>query len=115
MNLSSKPLIIPPKPIKPKTALFIPTRYNTTRHYTTQHNTEASMNPNQEERIIRRLEAMKRLGVSKSTFADWQNPKSKRYRPDFPQKIQIGINSVGYLESEITAYIAKLADSRFTH
>lgn len=70
---------------------------------------------NQNERIIRRLDAIKRLGVSKSTFAEWQNPKSKHYRPDFPQKIQLGVNSVGYLESEITAYIAKLAESRTAH
>lgn len=67
---------------------------------------------NQSDRIIRRLDTMKILGVSKSTFADWQNPKSKRYRPDFPKKIQLGVNSVGYLESEINSYIAKLAEAR---
>ena len=67
---------------------------------------------NQSDRIIRRLDTMKMLGVSKSTLADWQNPKSKRYRPDFPKKIQLGVNSVGYLESEINSYIAKLADAR---
>lgn len=63
-------------------------------------------------KIIRRLEVLSRLGISKSTFSDWQNPKSKRYRPDFPKKIQIGANSVGYLESEINAFIQSLADSR---
>lgn len=67
---------------------------------------------NQSDRIIRRLDTMKMLGVSKSTLADWQNPKSKRYRPDFPKKIQLGVNSVGYLESEINSYIAKLAEAR---
>ncbi len=67
---------------------------------------------NQSDRIIRRLDTMKMLGVSKSTLADWQNPKSKRYRPDFPKKIQLGVNSVGYLESEINSYIAKLAETR---
>ena len=66
---------------------------------------------NQSDRIIRRLDTMKMLGVSKSTLADWQNPKSKRYRPDFPKKIQLGVNSVGYLESEINSYIAKLAET----
>ena len=67
---------------------------------------------NQSDRIIRRLDTMKMLGVSKSTLADWQNPKSKRYRPDFPKKIQLGVNSVGYLESEINSYITKLAEAR---
>ncbi|OOF62414.1 hypothetical protein BKL50_05970 [Rodentibacter pneumotropicus] len=66
----------------------------------------------QQDSIIRRNETIKRFGVSKSTFSDWQNPKSKRYRPDFPKKIQLGVNSVGYLESEINAYIAKLAENR---
>lgn len=37
-------------------------------------------------KIIRRLEVLSRLGVSKSTFSDWQNPNSKRYRPEFPKK-----------------------------
>lgn len=63
-------------------------------------------------KILRRLEVLALLGISKSTFADWQNPKSKRYRPDFPKKIQLGINSVGYLESEVNAFIQSLADSR---
>lgn len=67
---------------------------------------------NQTDRIMRRKEAIALLGVGKSTFADWQNPNTKRYRPDFPKKIQLGANSVGYLESEITAYIAKLANNR---
>lgn len=63
-------------------------------------------------KILRRLEVLALLGISKSTFADWQNPKSKRYRPDFPKKIQLGTNSVGYLESEVNAFIQSLADSR---
>ena len=67
---------------------------------------------NQSPKVLRRLETISRLGVSKSTFQDWQNPKSKRYRPDFPKKIQLGANSVGYLESEINAFIQSLADSR---
>lgn len=63
-------------------------------------------------RIIRPLIARQKLGVGKTTFSDWQNPKSKRYRPDFPKKIQLGANSVGYLESEINAFIQSLAASR---
>lgn len=63
-------------------------------------------------RIIRPLHARQKLGVGKTTFSDWQNPKSKRYRPDFPKKIQLGANSVGYLESEINAFIQSLANSR---
>lgn len=74
--------------------------------------TTTAQNAHQQDSIIRRYDAISRFGVSKSTFSDWQNPKSKRYRPDFPKKIQLGVNSVGYLESEINAYIAKLAENR---
>lgn len=63
-------------------------------------------------RIIRPLQARQKLGVGKTTFSDWQNPKHKRYRPDFPKKIRLGANSVGYLESEINAFILKLAGNR---
>lgn len=63
-------------------------------------------------RILRPIHARQKLGVGKTTFQDWQNPKSKRYRPDFPKKIRLGANSVGYLESEINAFIQSLADSR---
>ena len=63
-------------------------------------------------RIIRPLHARQKLGVGKTTFSDWQNPKSKRYRPDFPKKIKLGANSVGYLESEVNAFIKALADNR---
>ncbi|MDD0824610.1 AlpA family phage regulatory protein [Mannheimia sp. AT1] len=64
------------------------------------------------DKILRTSEVKKMLGIGKTTFSDWQNPKSKRYRPDFPKKIQLGANSVGYLESEINAFIQSLADSR---
>lgn len=67
---------------------------------------------NQSPKVLRRLETISRLGVSKSTFQDWQNPKSKLYRPEFPKKIHLGANSVGYLESEINAFIQALADNR---
>lgn len=63
-------------------------------------------------RIIRRKEAIQMLGIGKTTFSDWQNPKSSRYRADFPKKVQLGANSVGYLESEINAFIQSLADNR---
>lgn len=64
------------------------------------------------ERIIRKPEYLSRLSVSKSTLADWENPKSKRYRPDCPKKIKLGANSVGYLESEVNAFIKALAGNR---
>ena len=64
------------------------------------------------DRILRRNEVLKMLGIGRTTLADWQNPKSGRYRPDFPKKIPLGTNAVGYLESEINAFIQRLASNR---
>ena len=64
------------------------------------------------DRILRRNEVLKMLGIGRTTLADWQNPKSNRYRPDFPQKIPLGTNAVGYLESEINVFIQRLANNR---
>lgn len=64
------------------------------------------------DRILRRNEVLKMLGIGRTTLTDWQNPKSNRYRPDFPQKIPLGTNAVGYLESEINVFIQRLASNR---
>ena len=64
------------------------------------------------DRILRRNDVLKMLGIGRTTLADWQNPKSNRYRPDFPQKILLGTNAVGYLESEINVFIQRLANNR---
>ena len=63
-------------------------------------------------KILRPKEVIKKLSISKSTFYDWQNKKSKRYRSDFPKPISIGANSVGYLESEINMFILNMANNR---
>ncbi|MDG2938927.1 AlpA family phage regulatory protein [Bisgaard Taxon 10/6] len=64
-------------------------------------------------RILRPKEVISKLGISKSTFYDWQNEKSKnRYKPDFPKPINLGVNSVGYLESEIDEFITKMLEQR---
>lgn len=66
------------------------------------------------EKIIRTSEVIARLGISKSTFYEWQNPKSKYYIDKFPQKIKLGANSVGYLESDIENYIINLIQNNTT-
>lgn len=68
---------------------------------------------NSKFRILRPKEVIQMLGISKSTFYDWQNKKSKRYRADFPKSISIGANSVGYLESEINMFILNMVNKRF--
>lgn len=67
---------------------------------------------NDKIKILRPKEVIKKLSISKSTFYDWQNKKSKRYRNDFPKPIVIGENSVGYLESEINDFILNMVNRR---
>lgn len=62
--------------------------------------------------ILRAKQVAARLGIS--TAAVWYkaNPKSRHYDADFPQPFKISTNATGWLESEISSYIEKLAASR---
>lgn len=64
----------------------------------------------QPPRFLRRKATAERLGVSLTTLDDWRNPKAKRYRPDFPKAVKVGESAVCFLESEINAYVLKLAN-----
>jgi len=57
-------------------------------------------------RLLRRHQLRERLGVSLSTIANWRKKDGRWYDPTFPQPIQLGINSVGYFEDEIEAWLA---------
>lgn len=60
------------------------------------------------KRIIRQKEVCDKLGLSKATV--WLYVRT---RDDFPKPIRLGANSVGWLESEIDAFIdARIAASR---
>lgn len=50
-------------------------------------------------------EVAQKISAGKSTIYDWMNPKSKRYKPDFPKPLQNmgGINR--WIESEIDAWV----------
>ena len=67
---------------------------------------------NDKIKLMRPKEVIQKLSISKSTFYDWQNKKLKRYRNDFPKPLSIGANSVGYLESEINAFILNMVHRR---
>lgn len=62
--------------------------------------------------ILRAERAAAVFGVSRSTFWAWNNPKSRYYRPDFPKPIKISTNATGWRQSELEAYIQKLAAQR---
>lgn len=57
-------------------------------------------------RLLRPKEAIARTGVSRSSFYEWQNPKSRYFDATFPKPIQIGQSAIGYREDELDAWIA---------
>ena len=64
--------------------------------------------------ILRQPEVEKRLGVSGSTLWYRLDPKNPRCDADMPKPFKLSPNgrSVGWLESEIDAYIEKRAAVR---
>ena len=52
------------------------------------------------------------FSVSVSTIWNWNNPKHKQFRPDFPKPIKVSANATGWLQSELEDYLQKLAESR---
>ena len=56
-------------------------------------------------KILRLTQLMRKIGVSRSTIYDWLNPNSPRYDVNFPKQLRMGRQSVGWLESEIDAWL----------
>ncbi|MBE7567260.1 helix-turn-helix transcriptional regulator [Acidithiobacillus sp. HP-11] len=54
-----------------------------------------------ENLIVRGKELCKILGISRTTL--WRFEKS----PDFPEKIQMGPNSVGYFQDDVMEWLKK--------
>ncbi len=55
--------------------------------------------------IIRAKQFRELTGIADSTRADWENPKSPRYNPLFPKKINLGPRTVGYYYSDVMAWL----------
>lgn len=64
------------------------------------------------ETILRIPEVKTRLGLSRAAIYERLNPRSRRHDPAFPLPVRLGGNSIGFLESEIEGYIARLAERR---
>ncbi|MBB3303906.1 MULTISPECIES: AlpA family phage regulatory protein [unclassified Enterobacter] len=59
-------------------------------------------------KILRLVQVVHKVGVSRSTIYDWLNPKSSRYDATFPKQRQLGLQAVGWMESEIDDWLLKL-------
>lgn len=55
--------------------------------------------------ILRMPEVTARTGLSKSTIYDKLDPKSPRFDPTFPQRRKLGTSAVGWVQSEIEAWL----------
>lgn len=55
--------------------------------------------------ILRRKQLESRIGLSRSAIYDKINPKSPRYDATFPKPISLGTEAVGWIESEVSAWI----------
>ncbi|MFZ5722654.1 MAG: helix-turn-helix transcriptional regulator [Pseudomonadota bacterium] len=63
--------------------------------------------------FLRLDEVIRRTKLSKTTIYDYLNPKHRLYDPTFPTPISIGSRAVGWIESEIDAWMqAQVGKSR---
>ena len=59
-------------------------------------------------RLIRRKELEHITGLSRSTIYDRLDSRSSRFDEDFPRPIKIGQSVVGWVQSEVAAYVEKM-------
>ena len=52
------------------------------------------------------------FSVSTSTIWNWNNPKSRHYRPNFPKPVKVSANATRWPADEVAAYMAELAVTR---
>jgi prophage regulatory protein len=56
-------------------------------------------------RILRLKQLTKRIGLGRSTIYDRMDVQSPRYDATFPKPIKLGTAAIGWIDSEITAWI----------
>ena len=69
-----------------------------------------SNSPKNAYRIVRISELCKLTGLSRSMVYEKTNPSSAYYDPTFPCRIHLGARAVGFLESDIEAWIKSRID-----
>lgn len=64
------------------------------------------------KKILRLKRLKEKMGISGSSIYNKLNPRSKYFDETFPKPIRLGASSVGWLESEVDAWLASRAESR---
>lgn len=66
--------------------------------------------------FLRLKDVMERTGIGRSTIYDWMKESSPRYDPTFPARVRYGKNTIGWVASEIDAWIElRVGASRPAH
>lgn len=65
-------------------------------------------------RILRLKQLTERIGLGRSTIYDRMDVQSPRYDATFPKPIKLGAAAIGWIESEITAWIELRASAKNT-
>lgn len=60
--------------------------------------------------VIRLKELTRLTGLSRSTIYDKQNPKSPRFDPSFPKKINLGARAVGWFYLDVKVWLNSMRD-----
>lgn len=69
--------------------------------------------PKDHTSIIRLKQVQLRTGLSRSAIYDRLDPKSPRHDPLFPKQVSLGTGAVGWVESEVSAWLnARISNSR---
>lgn len=63
------------------------------------------MNTTNSPKILRIKDVVSMVGVARSTIYDWINSNSPRYDSTFPKPIQLGKNSVGWVQHQLVDWI----------
>lgn len=58
-------------------------------------------------RILRLKQLTERIGLGRSTIYDRMDVQSPRYDASFPKPIKLGASAIGWIDSEITTWIAQ--------
>ncbi len=62
--------------------------------------------------IVRKRDVPELLGISRSTLANWLNPKSEYFRQDFPEQIRLSARLAGFRVHDLERWLADGADGR---
>lgn len=63
------------------------------------------MHPQQKSHVIRLADLVEMTSISRSSVYEAMNPRSHRFDPSFPQKVRLGLRSVGWIEAEVKAWL----------